>query len=308
MPTVPSPTRRLIPALLLGLVLPLTTTLPAHARPSAPGSIEGYGFDACVAPHQATMDAWNLYSPYSAVGIYVSGNSRYCNDAYQPHLSRAWVAKNASNGWRFLPIHVGYQAPCFTNNPKSRVQKKKMSSSWTKARAQARSDAAENIAAMKKYGFGAGSVAYLDIEWYPRSNTACNDAVLRFIDEWTIRLHEAGYQSGLYSSASAAIQSVDVARSASWFHEPDQLWLAWGNKKADTDGGPYLRDDGWANHQRVHQYQLDVAATHGGRRLVIDKNYLDTGKGSRAGKDPQPCGVKMSFATYPDPEGGIPRP
>ncbi|MGB9011705.1 MAG: glycoside hydrolase domain-containing protein [Aeromicrobium sp.] len=295
-----SPARRWFPTLLLGLLLPLLAVPPAHAEPSAPGSIEGYGFDACVAPDQATMDAWNLYSPYSAVGIYVSGNSRYCHDAYQRNLSRTWVAKNASHGWRFLPIHVGYQAPCFSNNPKSRVQKKKMSTSWTKAREQARSDAAENIAALKKYGFGAGSVGYLDIEWYSRSNKTCNDAVLRFIDEWTIRLHEAGYKSGLYSSASAAIQSVDAVRSASWFHAPDQLWLAWGNKKADTDGGPYLRDDGWAKHQRVHQYHLDVAATHGGKRLVIDKNYLDTGHGSRASKDPQPCGVKMSFTAYPD--------
>ena len=151
MPLVPSPTRRLLPALLIGLVLPLITSLPAQAAPSAPGSIEGYGFDACVAPDQATMDAWNLYSPYSAVGIYISGNSRYCHDAYQRNLSRAWVAKNASHGWRFLPIHVGYQAPCFTNNPSSRVQKKKMSSSLNTARAQGRSDAIESIAAMKKF-------------------------------------------------------------------------------------------------------------------------------------------------------------
>lgn len=291
---------RALAALLVGLGLVAGSALPAQAAPSAPGSIEGYGFDACVAPDQSTMDAWNLYSPYSAVGIYISGNSRYCDDSYQPNLSKAWVAKNASRGWRFLPIHVGYQAPCFTNNPSSRVQKKKMSSSLNTARAQGRSDALESIAAMKKYGFARGSVSYLDIEWYPRTNTSCNNAVLRFIDGWTQQMHASGYQSGLYSSGSAAIKSVDLARTANWFDEPDQVWMAWTNKKADTDGGPYLSDAGWSQHQRVHQYHNDVSATHGGKRLTIDKNYLDVGRGTQASTDPKPCGVQMSFDDYPD--------
>ena len=112
------------------------------------------------------MDAWNLRSPYSAIGIYISGNSRYCGDEYQPNLSKTWVETNASHGWRFIPIHVGYQSPCFRNNPSSRVQKKRMSSTVSTARSQAASDAAEGIAALKKYGFGSGDVHYLDLEWY----------------------------------------------------------------------------------------------------------------------------------------------
>ena len=125
---VPSPTSRLtITGVLTGLAATFLMSSPAHAAPRAPGDFTGNGFDACVAPSQSVMDTWNLRSPYAAIGIYVSGSSRYCGDAYQPNLSKAWVATNAANGWRFMPIHVGRQAPCFVNNPDSRVQKKRMS-------------------------------------------------------------------------------------------------------------------------------------------------------------------------------------
>lgn len=299
---VPSPTSRFtIAGILTGLAATFLMSSPAHAAgPRAPGDLKGYGFDTCVAPSQTVMDAWNLRSPYSAIGIYISGSSRYCGDAYQPNLSKAWVAKNASYGWRFMPIHVGRQAPCFVNNPDSRVQKKRMSWTVSTARSQARTDAAETVAALVKYGFGAGSYSYLDIEWYART-TKCDNVVLEFIDAWTEYLHSKGYKSGLYSSASAAIAAVDAARISgrAGFTKPNQLWFAWTNKVANTDGGPYLSDSGWANHQRIHQYHNNVRMTYGGKTLTIDKNVLDVGRGSVAAKQALPCGVRMSFNSYP---------
>lgn len=299
---VPSPTLRLM-ATVTAAVLAVTFLLSAPAQaatPPAPGSFTGYGFDACVAPSQKVMDAWNLRSPYTAIGVYISGNSRYCGDAYQPNLSQTWVATNAAKGWRFMPIHVGYQAPCFRNNPNSRVQKKHMSTNVSTARSQARSDAAETIAALKKYGFATGSMSYLDIEWYART-TGCDNIVLEFADAWTEYLHSHGYTSGVYSSGSAAIKAIDDARKAGrpGFTLPDQLWTAWTNKVADTDGGPYLSDSGWANHQRIHQYHNGVNVTYGGYTLNIDKDFLDVGKGSVATEQILPCGVRLSFGTYP---------
>ena len=92
---VSSPTRVPVVGVLAGTVaLAASLLMPsaaAAADPKAPGDFTGYGFDACVAPSQKVMDAWNLRSPYSAVGIYISGNSRYCGDRYQPNLSRTWV-------------------------------------------------------------------------------------------------------------------------------------------------------------------------------------------------------------------------
>jgi hypothetical protein len=299
---VPSPTSRLtLTGILTGLAATFLMSSPAHAAaPPAPGDFTGHGFDACVAPTQSVMDTWNLRSPYSAIGIYVSGKSRYCGDTYQPNLSKSWVARNAANGWRFMPIHVGRQAPCFKNNPNSRVQKQKMSTTVATARQQARYDAAETIAALKKYGFAGGSYSYLDIEWYART-TACDNIVLEFVDQWTEYLHSKGYRSGVYSSGSAAIAAIDAARARkrSGFTLPDHLWIAWTNKVANTDGGPYLADTGWANHQRIHQYHNGVDVTYGGKTLNIDKNYLDVGRGSVATKQILPCGVRMTFTSYP---------
>jgi len=289
-----------ITGLLTGLLASTAVSAPARAAtPQAPGGFTGHGFDTCVAPTQATMDAWNLTSPFSAVGIYVSGASRYCGDEYQPNLTPQWVAQNARNGWRFLPIHVGRQAPCYANDPQSRVQKEKMSPAARTARNQARSEAKEAIAALKKYGFAKRSVVYLDIEWYART-ASCDRIVLEFADAWTEYLHTRGYKSGLYGSGSAAIEAVDAARRADrrGFTEPDQLWIAWGNGKANTDGGRYLSDSGW-KRQRIHQYQLDVPVAYGGVSVLVDKNFLDVGKGSVAGKQSKPCGVTQTFKRYP---------
>jgi peptidoglycan hydrolase-like protein with peptidoglycan-binding domain len=294
-----SSSRLAITGLVVGLVAAVLLVSPTRAAsPQAPGSFSGHGFDTCVAPDQATMDTWNLTSPFSTVGIYISGDSRYCGDASQPNLSKAWVAQNARNGWRFLPIHVGRQAPCFENNPQSRVQKSTMSRSRNTARHQARTEAKQAVAALKAYGFGKRSVAYLDIEFYARTSS-CDRIVLEFVDAWTEYLHSKGYKSGLYGSGSAVVQAVDEARAAGrrGFTEPDHLWIAWGNGKADTKGGPYLSNKGW-KRQRVHQYQLDVTVAYGGASVLIDKNFLDVGKGSRAGKESKPCGVTQSFTRY----------
>jgi hypothetical protein len=297
---VPSPTRASVAGIIAGIVVALVVPTSASAAdPQAPGNFTGFGFDACVAPSQTVMDSWNLRSPYTAIGIYISGSSRYCGDKYQPNLSRTWVETNASRGWRFIPIHVGYQSPCFKNNSGSRVQKKRMSSTVSTARSQAASDAAEGIAALKKYGFGSGDVHYLDLEWWSRTAT-CDRAVLEFIDVWTEKLHAAGFKSGVYSSGSAAIAVLDAAKaSGRRMTYPDHLWIAWTNKVANTDAGPYLRDSLWDNHQRIHQYHNNVSASYGGHGVTIDKNFLDVGKGSVATKDPRPCNVAMSFSSYP---------
>ncbi|MEO6605584.1 MAG: glycoside hydrolase domain-containing protein, partial [Aeromicrobium sp.] len=161
-------------------------------------------------------------------------------------------------------------------------------------------DANETIAALKKYGFGTGSFSYLDIEWYARTK-ACDNIVIEFTDAWTERLHAAGYKSGLYSSGSAAIKAMDEARIAkrAGLNLPDQMWIAWTNKLANTDGGAYLSDAGWANHQRIHQYQNGVDVTYGGYKLNIDRDYLDVGKGSVAPRKVTQCGVNVTFSSYP---------
>lgn len=301
---MPSPTRA-VGIVLASVAVLMGTASPVSAAPQALGDFTGYGFDTCVAPNQRTMDAWNLASPFSAVGIYISGNSRYCGDAYQPNLTKEWVANNARRGWRFIPIHVGYQSPCFKNNPDSRVQKKRMSRDVDEARSQARSDARETIAALKRLGFPKGSASFLDIEWYKRT-TECDNATLEFIDAWNETLRSSGYKSGVYSSGSAAIKAMSdaaAARRPGWL-APNYIWFAWTNGEANLNAGPYINGGLWHPHRRLHQYSNGKSVTFGGARITIDYNMIDVGRGSVATSEPKPCGVTLNRRDYPHLERG----
>jgi len=279
--------------LLTALLAASLLSSPAHAaKPSTPQRFTGYAFDTCVAPSNAVMDRWNLASPYAVVGIYTSGNSRYCDDTKQPHLSPAWVRRQAAQGWLFMPIHVGRQAPCFAGS------KKKMSADPPTARKQARAEADEATSRAAQFGFARGNTVYLDIEWYDRGDARCNEAVLAFTSAFVKRAHVRGYRVGLYSSASAAIQAIDVARHRGRsLHYPDQLWFAWTNRKANTRGLPYLQDTWW-KRDRIHQFHNDITVSHGGQKYLIDKNVIDVGGGSRAKAEKKICKVQPSRARY----------
>lgn len=269
------------------------TAAPSQAQPTSPNRFTGQAFDTCVSPSDEVMDAWNVASPFAVVGIYTSGNSRYCDDDKQPHLSPAWVKRQAAKGWRFLPIHVGYQAPCFASD-----SKKKMSYDLPTARAQARADATEATSRAAWFGFAHGNAVYLDIEYYDRSRIACNEAVLAFVSAFTKRAHDRGYRVGLYSSASAAVQAVDIARLAGRdLNYPDQMWFAWTNRVANLDGRPYLSASGWTGN-RIHQFHNNVEMRFGGRTVLIDRNVLQVGGGSRATKARSLCRVALNQKSY----------
>jgi hypothetical protein len=276
---VTSPTRY-VGILVFVVATGLLSGSPAQAAtPQGPGTYYGKAFDICAAPSQSTMDAWNASSPFGAIGIYISGNSRACGGG--ANLTPSWVQMNADRGWRFLPLHVGYQSPCYTGN------KKKMSSDVSTAREQARSDANEAVAALRNFGFGPGSASYLDIEAYGRT-TSCDNAVYAFMDVWTETLHASGFVSGVYSSGYSAIALINTAvlNGRSGFDAPDHVWFAdtKGNV-ANTDAvGSYLDDSIYTNHQRIHQYKNGSQETFGGKTLTIDWDFVDIAATSTTAK------------------------
>ncbi|MGH1561332.1 glycoside hydrolase domain-containing protein [Mumia sp. DW29H23] len=272
-------------ALAAGALAPALAASPASAAVDAPGNFTGLAFDTCTAPTQAQMDAWWVSSPFGAVGIYISGSSRACTQA---QLTKTWVSTQAGRGWRFLPIHVGMQAPCYGGN------KQKMSTNPTTARAQGVAAANESVTAAKTLGIGSGRVLYLDIEWYAISNTTCNSAVVSFIDGWGSRIAQLGYRSGLYSSASAAIAAMNQLRDAQvgGYHYPNHLWFAWYNGKANLAAEPYLDDRYWVDGKRIHQYVGNRLSRYNGVTINIDLNYMDVGAGSRPTKPKAQCGTQ----------------
>jgi len=279
----------------------LVVAAPADAgNRVTPGSFTGYGFDQCTAPTQRAMDAWLNASPYWAVGIYISGDSRGCLS--QPNLTPTWVSTQLARGWRLLPITLGPQAWCTTRerylhqvriNPSS-------SGSYATARRQGAAEASKTVAAAQRLGISAGSTLWYDIEAFSITRTDCRESALSFLSAWTDQLHALGYVSGIYSSGASGIKMLDDARVTrpGTYTMPDRLWVADWNGRAETASG-YVRSDGWAQRQRVHQYRGGHNETYGGVTINIDNNWLDLGRGSTPGKEPVHCGgVAYSFATY----------
>lgn len=252
------------------------------------GSYTGKGFDTCTAPSQATMNAWRASSPYRSVGIYVGGMSRACA---QPNLTRDWVSAQSSKGWHLVPTYVGLQAPCtgFRN---------RMSYDASTARTQGRREAADAVARAADLGIAAPSAIYSDMEGYDNTNTACRTAVLSYLSGWTARLHDRGYTSGVYSSASSGIRDLASVYDSSEYNRPDHIWIAWWNGEANVDGGSYVPDAYWSRRQRIHQYVGNVGESWGGAYLLIDRNYLDVTVAAKRA-EARGCPTRLTFPSYP---------
>ncbi|GAA2823845.1 hypothetical protein GCM10010441_55360 [Kitasatospora paracochleata] len=227
----------------------------------------GAGFDACSAPALDTLKAWRGTSPYGAVGIYISGAQRACD---QSRLTADWVRQAQAMGWKLIPTHVGLQAPC------SRLARKPHHIDPARATQQGRDEAATAVRALKSLGLRTGSPVYLDIEAYPRGDRACSQAVVDFAQGWTQALHKAGYYAGFYSSTDAGIADLAAAARAGSSPLPDAVWYArWDDRPTTTDGAGALGGDLWALHQRIHQHHGNVQESYGGAALTIDRDQLD---------------------------------
>ena len=268
---LPSParaSRALGAALALALVAPLSGVAPATADGTTtsvralasqrqvalatPGDFTGYGFDQCVAPTQAAMDRWWAKSPFSAVGIYISGDSRACRT--QPNLSPTWVAAQVARGWRLLPIALGPQASCQPRFPRYRDDFKisnKPAGGYAVAAAQGTAEADKNAADAMAYGIGPGSTVWYDLEGFDLTNTACRESALVFTSAWVTRIKSLGYVAGFYSSASSGIKMLDDARvqRPGQFALPDRIWIARWDGAANTST-TYIPEDGWRPTER----------------------------------------------------------
>ncbi len=293
-------------ATLVLTVLATVTSALAVAPPAlasnvvTPGNFTGYGFDQCTAPTQSAMDAWLQSSPYWAVGIYISGDSRGC--LKQPNLSTQWVDTQLARGWRLLPITLGPQAWCTTRERylhQVRISPDS-TSRYSEARRQGRREARKTRTAAQALGIAPGSTLWYDIEAFDIRKTDCRESALSFLSAWTRKLHALGYVSGVYSSGASGIRMLDDARvyRPGVYAMPDQLWIADWNGRATVDSS-YVRPDGWMPHARVHQYRGGHNERHGGVTINIDNDFLDLGRGSVARRDRAHCGgVRVDFPSY----------
>jgi hypothetical protein len=149
----------------------------------------GLGFDACTAPSVATMAAW-LNSPFRVAGTYLGGVNWACSYG---NFTQSWVSQVAAQGWRFIPVWVGPQAPCSTIPGAVLINP-------AQAAAEGKSEAASAVSTAAGFGYGTGTLIYFDMEAYDNSNTSCKQAVLNFLSGWTQGLHAAG--ANLFENSS----------------------------------------------------------------------------------------------------------
>jgi hypothetical protein len=236
----------------------------------------GYAFDACNAPKISSLQAW-LASPYRALGIYIGGVNRACqNDQITPE----WTSAAVSAGWGLIPLYVGLQAPCVGQGGVSRISPALAASQGTAA-------ADDADARATTVGLAAGSPIYFDMEAYALSSPTCTQAVQSFITAWVNELHALGHLAGIYGSASSTIR--DMQALATTASAPDEVWIANWNGNESVFGDPYVSDALWTNHQRLHQYSGSHHETWGGVTLDIDSNYVDAAVVGVGGTLPVPA-------------------
>ena len=226
------------------------------AKPALPALIanaKGLGFDSCATPSGRFMMAWRRYSPYRAVGIYIGGSNRACDQA---NLTPSWVRREAAAGWRFIPLYAGPQA-----------RFGQLESGPGQGTAAARDAAAQ----AQRLGFGPRTPIYYDMEGYPAADAWL---AVRFLSAWTNELHRLGYSSGVYSSSDSGIADLAEHHARRDFARPDVIFDArWNGLPAISDS--VYAHSYWARGRRLHQFSGNVTQTFGGDTMSIDEDYLD---------------------------------
>src|ERR1022692_2157323 len=238
--------------------------LAAISAGTPQGIVTGRGFDSCAAPAASAMTSW-LASAYRAVGIYIGGVNRACQQA---NLTPSWLTAIQSQGWHYFPIYPGLQSSCVQAPGDATINTRQ---------AAAQGTAAADDAAVQAHSLGIPPPTPLiyDMEAY---SPACNSQVVTFLSAWDSELHARGYSAGVYESFSNVGALVSAAGSMT---EPDVIYYADWDGDATTSSS-YMPASMWTSHQRLHQYLGGHLETHGGVSLDIDSDQLDVNMGATA--------------------------
>jgi hypothetical protein len=231
-------------------------TAASVASSELPASVAndvGLGFDTCSAPSSGVMQAWLQQSPYRAVGIYIGGADRACD---QSNLTAAWVQQQAAAGWRFIPMYAGPQAAL---------------GQLTSPTQQGTADADDAVAQAQQLGFGPSTPLYYDMESYQPGESG---AVIAFLAAWVLQLHTLGYDAGVYGGSDSGIADLSQSYQSGSTATPDVIFDALWNGEANTSDSHYLPGE-WTGGRRVHQFSGNASQTFGGDNMVIDQDYLD---------------------------------
>jgi hypothetical protein len=272
----------------LAAVLLLPTALSVQvvsgagaAKAISPAAVsQGLAFDTCAYISHATLDAWDNYSPYWAIGIYIAGNT-----ANKPggcgltNMRTADLNYAESDRVGIIPIVDDLQPPCMGYTFP-------ISYDGNTAFSQGVTTGNNSVAsASSKYGLGYHSVLYLDIEnWNHVAGSACDYSVDQYVSGWDYALSTHGIYSGVYFNG---VGSDANSKWSSLSHPPNDVW---GVDWTDVAPNPVthiagLSDNLWpavgvngSTGHRMHQYYSDDVKgnndTWGGVTLHVDRDCM----------------------------------
>lgn len=247
---------------------------------------ERLGFDEHNVPSIATMGTWWDSSPFFTIGIYIGG-ANYCGQKVgntcvsrpDPGLTSSWVTQAEGQGWGFLPIWIGPQAPCNSSTSLS-----KFSTDIATAESQGKTEAVNAASAMAALGLS-GTVVFYDMENYSTTaGSTCSLAVRAFLNGWVSSMNAKGF------STTAVYGNPGPAQND--FSQVPGLTQVWITATPGTNLPPRvtiwglgtLSDASWNDGQRAHQFLINIGSassfwvTYGtvntGQPIDYDMGYL----------------------------------
>ncbi len=271
---------------------------PRQIAASTPGDFTGYGFDQCVAPTQAAMDAWcHRRRPSVRSGIYISGDSRACR--VQPNLSpdlgrdpggaRLATAADRPRPAGLLPAALPALRRRLQDQPEARRQ---LRDRPRPGRGRGRQERHRRRGA----GHRAGQHAVVRPRVASTSPTpTAASRPWRSSAPGSPGSRSSATSPGFYSSASSGIKMLDDARISrpGQFALPDRIWIARWDGVANTST-TYIPEDGWRPGGRMKQYHGGHNETWGGVTINIDSNYRDSRRRLPAPAPETHCGGTRS--------------
>lgn len=225
------------------------------------GLSKAEGFDSCQAYVPNTLQAMWPSTHYAYIGVYIGGITAVKESSCSTP-DRKYLSEVHSQGWDFLPIFDGKQAPCgegydykFSADP---------TGAFSQARTEAATEADNAVGALQKRGFIAkpGTIVYYDLENFNQEGAPnCQGASEAYINNWVrVMKDQYGVTAGLYGSANAS----HLAQFWGINYPPDDIWIGdgvvYGSGETPVKSvykvNSSVPDDHWPN-RRLRQYELE---------------------------------------------------
>jgi len=250
---------RALAALLAGLVLMFLVPAANTAQASV-GISQRLGWDACGIGSTSNAQAFWSNTPYWNMGLYLGGSS-YGSGC--THWSSSQVSTLLGQGWMFLPLWVGPQAPCTGFGSR-------FSYDGATAYGQGRNEAIAAYNKIVSWGWNVLNTPIIyDLEAFDTNNSSCLAAAKQFISGWGYQMRLAPAQkAGVYGSGCASGLSAyaTIANAPEFIDGAD--WS--GNRNTATIACVPSYD--WVYNQRHKQYQGDHLETWNGVTLNVDND------------------------------------